>query len=365
MLEIAVIGGGNGAYAAAADLADQGHRVRWWRRDRDRFKAVLDRQRVVLYDQQGSRDVVLDRASTDLGEVVAGAELIIVPLPATAQEQVARELAPHLEDGQLIFLPPGTFGTAVMARVATQMGCRAEVAFVEAGTLPYLARKHGEDAVAISARATRLPAGCFPALASKKALRRIAQVYPSLVPLRDALDGALMNAGPIIHPPLIFMNAAPLQHSADWDIHHEGTQPAVRAVQDALDRERIAVREALGYRPPHFPLADHYNNDGDEWMYGREGHARLVDSGDWREPIDLYTHRYIREDVVCGLTFLASVGSWADVPTPVADALLQLASVVLGRDVRADGRTLTSCGLNFASREQMRKLLDEGWGVME
>ena len=63
----------------------------------------------------------------------------------------------------------------------------------------------------------------------------------------DALSGALMNAGPIIHPPLIIMNAGPLEHFERWDIHKEGTQPAIRRVTDALDGERIAVREALGY----------------------------------------------------------------------------------------------------------------------
>ena len=41
---------------------------------------------------------------------------------------------------------------------------------------------------------------------------------------------------------------------------------------DALDGERIAVREALGYGAPHFPLADHYASAGEEWMYGRGSH---------------------------------------------------------------------------------------------
>ena len=72
----------------------------------------------------------------------------------------------------------------------------------------------------------------------------------------DALSAALMNAGPIIHPPLIIMNAGPLQHFERWDIHKEGTQPAIRRATDALDGERIAVREALGYAPPHFPARE-------------------------------------------------------------------------------------------------------------
>ena len=121
---------------------------------------------------------------------------------------------------------------------------------------------------------------------------------------------ALMNAGPIIHPPLILMNAGPLEHFERWDIHNEGTQPAIRRVTDALDGERIAVREALGYKPYHFPLRDHYTTD--KWMYG-DAHDRLTESGDWREHIELRTHRYMREDVEYGLAFLVSVADWAGV----------------------------------------------------
>lgn len=56
--------------------------------------------------------------------------------------------------------------------------------------------------------------------------------------------------------PLILMNAGPLEHFESWDIHNEGTQPAIRRVTSQLDLERMQVREALGYGAPHFPLAD-------------------------------------------------------------------------------------------------------------
>src|SRR6185295_3973614 len=150
----------------------------------------------------------------------------------------------------------------------------------ETGTLPWLTRKHGPFEVAITVRAKRLPTGVFPLARKAHALAR----------LRAAFSGALMNAGPIIHPPLIIMNAGPLQHFERWDIHKEGTQSAIRRVTDALDGERIALREALGYGAPHFPLANHYATTGEEWMYGRGSHDRLTDSGDWREHIVLTQH---------------------------------------------------------------------------
>ncbi|MEW9673354.1 NAD/NADP octopine/nopaline dehydrogenase family protein [Ammoniphilus sp. 3BR4] len=359
-MEIAVIGGGNGCYAAAADLTEQGHTVRWWRRDTESFHPILETQSIKVKDIRGVREVKIGLASTDLGEVVKGAKLIVIPLPATTQAAVAVQLAPYLEDGQVIYLPPGTFGSYLMAKKLADVGCMAEVTFAETGTLPYLARKHGLDTVSISGRATRLPTGVFPAVRSEYALSILKEAFPSIEPIEDALSGALMNAGPVIHPPLILMNAGPIQHFESWDIHNEGTQPAIRRVHDALDAERIAVREALGYGRPHFPLADHYSPDGEEWMYGNAAHEKLVDSADWREPLDLQNHRYMREDIACGLTFLVSVAEWAGVDVPVAKGLLAIASAVVGENFRKSGRTLESMELAQMGRSDMEMLLKRG-----
>src|SRR5512146_2831242 len=252
------------------------------------MQPVVDSGSIVLKDADGSREVRLALATADIGEALQGAELIVLPTPATAQDDIARAMAPHLVDGQVVFLAPGTFGAHAMAERVRENGSRAAVAWAETGTLPYLARKHGPREVNVTIRAVRLPTGVYPARDAERALAVIRAAYPAVHGCGDALSGALMNAGPIIHPPLIVMNAAPLQHFERWDIHAEGTQPAVRAVTDRLDRERIAVREALGYGAPHYPLADHYTSD--RWMYG-DAHKKRVTAGDWREHIDLHTHR--------------------------------------------------------------------------
>ena len=193
--------------------------------------------------------------------------------------------------------------------------------------------------------AKRLPTGVFPLARKAYALARLREAFPGAIEdCGDALSAALMNAGPIIHPPLIIMNAGPLQHFERWDIHKEGTQPAIRRATDALDGERIAVREALGYGPPHFPLANHYAREGEEWMYGRGSHDRLTDSGDWREHIALTQHRYMLEDTRMGLSFLISVADLAGVRTPLARAFLAIGSAVCGEDFMQSGRTLASLG---------------------
>jgi len=360
MSRITVLGGGHGCYAAAVELSENGHEVCLWRRDALALQPVIDSKSITVRDYRGTRDVPIAALTSSLDTAIAFADLIVIPLPSTTHTVLADQLAPLLRDGQVVYLPPGTFGGMLIAQAMRHAGNRADVSFAETGTLPYLARKHGPREVVISAYAKRLPTGIFPLRNQAHATSVIADAYPAFEPCGDLLSGALMNAGPIIHPPLIIMNAGPLEHFEAWDIHNEGTQPSIRAVTNALDAERIAVRESLGYGAPHFPLADHYATDGDEWMYGRGAHDKLTDSGDWREHIELTSHRYMFEDTRLGLSFIRSVGQWAGVDTPLSNAFLAIGGAINGQDFYAQGRTLESMSLSHLSREEMGSLMQMG-----
>ena len=344
-MRIAVLGGGNGSFAAAGDFALHGHDVRLWRRDAAAVEAHRAAgSRIVVKDAKGRHDIELGLVTTDIADAIRDAELILCPAPAFAQHDIAPLLAPHLVDGQVVFLPPATFGSMIFAKAAHDAGNHAAIAFAETGTLPWLAT------------------GAFPWSASDHALAVIGKAFPGVIePCGDALSGALMNAGPVIHPPLIVMNAGPIEHFERWDIHKEGTQASIRRVTDALDAERIAVREGFGYGGPHFPLAHHYAREGEEWMYGRGSHDRLTDSGDWRERIVLREHRYMREDLRVGLSFLVSVAALADVATPLAKSFLAIGGAICGEDFANGGRTLERLGLGELDREGLQELLREGF----
>lgn len=365
-MKVSVIGGGHGCFAAAVEMVEKGFDVVLWRRNDQALKELIELEGIEVKDFKGERNISIGQgrgklALTDsLEAAVEHAQLLVMPLPSTTHESLAKQMASLFREDQVVFLPPGTFGCYLFHRAMRDAGNPSRVAFCETGTLPYLARKHGPNRVVISVYATRLPTGVFPSELSEHAFDTLREAYPSVEPIEDGLSGALMNAGPIIHPPLIMMNAGPLEHFDAWDIHNEGTQPSIRRVTSVLDGERIAVREALGYGPSHFPLANHYASEGEEWMYGRGAHGNLTDSGDWRENINLLSHRYMLEDTRLGLSFIVSVGRWAGQATPVAEGLLNLASAITGRDLYAEGRTLEVLGLSGLSREEMRQLLTHG-----
>ncbi|HXE49490.1 MAG TPA: 2-dehydropantoate 2-reductase N-terminal domain-containing protein, partial [Ramlibacter sp.] len=103
-MKIAVLGGGHGCYAAAADLSEAGHEVRLWRRDAAALGPVIESGSIVLKDAAGAREVRIALASADIAKVLKDAALILVPSPATAQADIARAMAPHLASGQVVFL---------------------------------------------------------------------------------------------------------------------------------------------------------------------------------------------------------------------------------------------------------------------
>jgi opine dehydrogenase len=68
-------------------------------------------------------------------------------------------------------------------------------------------------------------------------------------------------------------------------------------------------------------------------------------------------HRYLTEDVGYSLVLLTDLGRQVGVDTPVMDAVIAIASVVLDRDLRGDRkRTMSSLGLSDYGLEQLRAL---------
>lgn len=79
-------------------------------------------------------------------------------------------------------------------------------------------------------------------------------------------------------------------------------------------------------------------------MYPPDAHDRLAASNLWRE--SLYReHRYLQEDVLCGLVLNASLGRLAGWPMPLPESILQLIGVALGIGPWAVGRTAASLGI--------------------
>jgi opine dehydrogenase len=67
--------------------------------------------------------------------------------------------------------------------------------------------------------------------------------------------------------------------------------------------------------------------------------------------------RYLTEDVGYTLVFFTDLARRLDVPTPTMDAIIEMTSVVLARDLRAEGaRTTRSLALDRLSTQELLSL---------
>ena len=154
-----MLGGGNGATPLPPTSPSRATRSASGAATPQRSRRC-SRRSITLKDSKGRRDVKHRAGTTDIGAVVRGAELLVVPVPAFAQLDIARAMAPHLSDGQVAVPAARNVRQLRHGHGASAMPAAArEVAFAETGTLPYLARKHGAREIAITIRAKRLPTG--------------------------------------------------------------------------------------------------------------------------------------------------------------------------------------------------------------
>jgi len=357
-MNIAVLGGSNGAFATAADLSLAGHRVRLWRRRAEDVAALA--QGIALKAEQRQGTARLDKATADLAEAVRDADVVIAPLPASTHEDLGRRLAGIVTERQIVLLGAATLGSFVIAREISRAGKAQPLALAETGTLPYLARKTGPGAVAAPVRAANLPVGIFPASRAKDALARVRELYPATRPCIDAVDVALTNVGPVIHPPLVLVNAGAIDRGP-FDIHAAGTTESARRLIDAVDAERVASRKGWGFPAPHYEMATYYDEArAAGGLYGAGAKGKLVASGLWNETLT-FEHRYVGEDVELGLPFLESAARSVSVACPTTSGLLGVFGALLGRPLAGRGRDLDHLGLGELTLREVRELFHDGW----
>jgi opine dehydrogenase len=368
MARIAILGAGNGGCAAAADLSMRGHSVALFDLPQfsEKLKPIQERGGLEVIDE-GYADI--DTVTTDIEEAMKGAQLVFNPVPAFAHEQFARICAPFVEDGQVIVIWGKGGACLIYGKVFKDMGVNADVAIGDTNTLPYGATRMGPTLVRIEARVMELITAAFPGKKADRVLEGLKTAFPnySIRPAKNVLESILVDYNAITHPPPMICNAARIE-TGDPEFHlfdKQANTPAVVNLIKLIDRERMAISKALGIEA--YTLEEEIYNVG--WNpKGREndGILPLYDAIHTENleicegPFRLNT-RHLTEDIPYGLFTYCELGRLVNVPTPVSDAIVTLASGLLDRDFRAEGRTLEKMGLDSSwSVERLFDYLEQG-----
>ena len=366
-MKVAVVGAGNGGCAVAADMAHRGLQVTLVKTSNalhdDNFKFLQENNgKMTLLDfgENGSmnpQDLEIQEKVGYIAHVtrdlsaVSDMDIVIIYVQTNYHEEIIQRLAPHIRDGQILLINPGYFSTAYVLKY---MG-EKDITVVEAQSSFIDGRIMEPGKFKVGFRNVRNPLGIYPAKNLPMAKEKLDQLGFPFHYMKNVVGAALHNPNMIVHTIGSIMSIPMIDAMGkEFCMYHRSFTEHTWNVLEKLDGEKMDVLEKLGFERMPYVEACKFRNSLDDTEDAKEvffDYAGMPTRA--KGPVTVNS-RYITEDVPQGLVMLESLGKALDVETPIAPALINIASAALQVDFRANGRTEERLGI-----ENIHKILDD------
>lgn len=350
---VAIVGVGMGGKGLVADVGLAGYRLRVC--DVNEAQIAGIRAKGGLEIEGRDRDFVpVELATTELAAAVDGAGAIVVCTEGNDHARVAEQLAPLLRDGQAILLIQGDAGGALLVRQQLRLsGCTAEVDVAEMDSYPYSLTVLAPDRVRMTTVKSFLQVAALPGTRTEAVLARVRKAFPQAIAAPNVLATGLMMANAVLHPAGTIGNVGRVEGPESYHFYADGVTPSVANLIEAIDADRMAVARAYQVDIPNIRdwIAETYHVR--EASLYETIQALSKDAYKYAPYPKSLAHRYLSEDVPCGLVPMAALGDVAGVATPTIDGLVALASAMTRRDFATEGRSLERLGLAGKSAREI------------
>lgn len=357
-MKIGIIGAGNSGCALAADYAAAGHEVTLIKSSHsvheDNFIYLEKNGGKMVLDEFGTEKTgYISKLSRRL-EDAKDCRVVLLCTQTAYHRPILEKLVPLLGEGQILLIDPGYLSTAYVIGMKSDPGlivAEAESNFID-GRISVPGR------FKVGFRNVRNPLGIYPRRSLPKAREVLDSLGTPFTYLESVVEAALHNPNMIVHTVGAVMSIPRIEATGgDYCMYHEVFTPSVWNILEKLDGEKMSVLQKLGCEPLPYVEACKFRNSLEEKRPGKEvffEYASMPTRAKGPVSVD---SRYISEDVPQGLMLLESMGKALNVATPVACALIELASAALGRDLRSQGRTLEALGY-----ENVKTILEDAGG---
>jgi opine dehydrogenase len=360
---IAVLGGGSGAHAMAADLTLKGLEVNMCEASEfeQSFSTTLERQEICLVDARGEERIAKPGMITvDFEEAIKGVDYVMVAIPAVGHKHFFNSMMPYLEDRQTIVVWPGNYSTLLFANTLREGGVKRDITLAEGHTLPWGCRLEAPGRVRIFVDAWKLLLAAFPAKNTGQVIADLKDIYP-VVPGENVLTTSLNNLNPIVHPVGAVLNAGWIDTlGKEFYFYKHGTTLSVARAIKAVYEEVARIGEAIGVRLLDYPEEAFWSKSTIMSAYFRTPFDKEGAVASIAGPSSM-TSRYVTEDIPYGLVPAAQLSRKFNVDVPIIDATIKLASVINQTDYYKEGRSLEELGIADLSKEELAEILREGF----
>jgi opine dehydrogenase len=359
-MKIAVLGGGNGAHTVAADLTLKGLSVNMFEMEQfaSSMQKVFDTGEIEMTGVAAQGKAKLNLVTTDLAAAIRDVEVIFIILPGFTISTYAKLLAPHLAENQMVIIMPGTLAALEFRQTLRASGNLNEIITAEVGGLPFATRLIAPGKVRTFHIRAVCPLAAVPGNKGPVVFEKITGLYPFALK-KTVIETGMGHLTPLLHPAGCLLNAGRIERShGEFYMYEEGMTPAVVRVIEALDQERIQIGKRLGIDLPtgvDMMVESAYGPRGTLWE-SLNGSAGLTPV---KGPPSL-DNRYVTEDIPYGLVAWASLGDAVGVDTPIMDSLVEIGSVIMGKNCWREGRNLKKMGLEGLGLKQIKVFLESG-----
>lgn len=344
-MKVAVIGAGNSGCAQSIKLMQNGHQVNLIKTSHalhdDNFKYLLKTGEISCLDTtDGNREFSLkpNMITRDLEKGIEGVEAVMVLTQSLQHRDLAKRVGPILNEGQIVFIIPGNMGSTQFAKYTE----RKHIIYVEGESTPYDARIIAPGKVEILFKNVR-NAVSFLKKEDEQYLPIVTSMFGTHKYLRtNVIESTLHNPNMIVHTVGCIMSANRIEYSnGEFWMYREAFSPSVWGLIEKLDEEKKQVIKAYGGEHIISYLdACKWRNEEDLSVDSLEVFKHYAATGGPKGPANLNT-RYIYEDVPMELCMLERLAKHKDIPTPVASALITIASCLKDTDYRAQGYSIS------------------------
>lgn len=334
--EYLVIGGGHQGLAMAAHLALNGEKVNLWNRTLSHIQDVYRTRNITCMGEvEGLASI--NKVSDNIDEVWS--DIVMVTTPAIAHKDIAKLIANKVTDNTVIVLNPGrTLGALEFSIELKKAGCSSNPKIAETQTIVYTCRRDLSNSVTIFALKNDVMIAALDNSYIYEIMAAIPECIRKNFTIVDSyIKTSFGNVGMILHCAPMLMNVGWIESEiADFEYYYDGISKSVAKFLEKLDSERLSVAKCLGYNL----------ESTKEWLersYGVAGknlYECIINNPHYKgiyAPKSIH-HRYLEEDIPCGLVPLEYVANQKGIETPLTTLIINMANAVMEKDYRAIGR---------------------------
>lgn len=272
----------------------------------------------------------------DVESAIVNADLILVTVPAFAQERYMQDIIKYGRSGQYVFFVPGNFASFIITKMLAKSKKKFYIAETE--TLPYTAKFFAKNELTIKQR-KRESRFAFFGKYPKKVKEPFHKLFPTYTEEKSILKINLINPGPPLHVATTILNASRIEQMGSYETSSYDVSPSVANILNEIDAERRALAERLGLE--YVTILKWANevypgtyDDLYEFLKNCPAYQRQISP-------DSLKHRYIEEEIPYHFVPLVLLGKKMGVRMPVCESLVFIANALnridyweLGRDIR-------------------------------